>query len=238
MRHPVRTGVGITGAGLTRALALYGAWLAAAGVLAAVGFAGGGQPASARPVRSLVAAPVLAPASGAVTLPGGPAGPVSAPAASVGRELAGPAAFVPTTVVLPDGTSAPVVPVGLHPDGALVVPDDVGTVGWWTGGSRAGEPFGSVVVAGHVDSAARGIGVFAQLKHLEPGQVVQLEGPAMRARYRIASATLVPQARLAEDAGIFRVDGQPQLVLLTCGGAFDPARHRYQDNLVVIATPL
>jgi len=80
--------------------------------------------------------------------------------------------------------------------------------------------------------------VFAQLKRLEPGQVVQLEGAARRARYRIVSATLVPQARLAEDAGIFRVDGPPQLVLLTCGGAFDPARHRYQDNLVVIATPL
>jgi len=165
-------------------------------------------------------------------------GPASAPSASVGRELPAPAVFVPTTVVLPDGTSAPVVPVGLHPDGALVVPDDVGTVGWWTGGSRAGEPFGSVVVAGHVDSASRGIGVFAQLKRREPGQVVQLVDGARQIRYRIASATQVPQARLAEDAGIFRVDGEPQLVLVTCGGAFDPVRHRYQDNLVVIATPL
>jgi hypothetical protein len=156
----------------------------------------------------------------------------------VGRDLPGPAVFVPATLVLPDGTAAPVVPVGLHPDGALVVPDDVRTVGWWTGGSRAGEPFGSVVVAGHVDSAARGIGVFAQLKRLVPGQVVQLSDGARRARYRIASATRVPQARLAEDAGIFRVDGAAQLVLVTCGGAFDLARHRYQDNLVVIASPL
>ena len=60
----------------------------------------------------------------------------------------------------------------------------------------------------------------------------------VRARYRIISATQVPQARLAQDAGIFRVDGQPQLVLVTCGGAFDRVRHRYEDNLVVIATPL
>lgn len=225
-----------SGRGLTTALSLYGAWLAAAGVLGALGFGGGSQPAPA-PARSLSAAPVLAPDE---ALPGASAyhaaGP--APAASVGRDLPGPAVFVPTTVILPDGTSAPVVPVGLHPDGALVVPDDVGTVGWWTGGSRAGEPFGSVVVAGHVDSAARGIGVFVQLKRLVPGQVVQLAAGAEHARYRIASATLVPQARLAEDAGIFRVDGEPQLVLVTCGGAFDPARHRYQDNLVVIATPV
>jgi hypothetical protein len=185
------------------------------------------------------AAPAPAPSASAVlSLPRGPAAPAPAPSASVGRELPGPALFVPTTVVLPDGTSAPVVPVGLHPDGALVVPDDVRTVGWWTGGSRAGEPFGSVVVAGHVDSAARGIGVFAQLRGLVPGQVVQLADGVRRAGYRIVTATLVPQALLAEDAGIFRVDGEPRLVLVTCGGPFDPARHRYQDNLVVSATPL
>jgi hypothetical protein len=242
-----------SGAAMTRAPGFYGAWLAVAGVLAVVGFAGGTEPASGAPVRSLAPAPVIAPsllpspafwagvspaASAAVSPPRGPAAPASAPAASVGRELPAAAVFVPTTVVLPDGTSAPVVPVSLHPDGALVVPDDVRTVGWWTGGSRAGEPFGSVVVAGHVDSAARGIGVFAQLKRLEPGQVVRLEAAGRPARYRIVTATLVPQARLSEDAGIFRVDGEPQLVLLTCGGAFDPARHRYQDNLVVTATPL
>ena len=222
---------------MTAALGLYGAWLAAAGVLAAVGFGGGTQPASAAPARALSPAPVLAPEHAPIPAGGtGVGGP--APTASVGRELPGPAVFVPTSLVLPDGTSAPVVPVGLHPDGALVVPDDVRSVGWWTGGSRVGEPYGSVVVAGHVDSASRGIGVFAQLKRLVPGQVVQLADGSRSARYRIASATQVPQARLAEDAGIFRVDGEPQLVLITCGGAFDPVRHRYQDNLVVIATPL
>ena len=225
------------GRGATAALGLYGAWLATAGLLAAVGFGGGAQPASAAPARALTPAPVLAPEH--ASLPGGGTrGDAPAPTASVGRELPERTVFVPTTLVLPDGTSAPVVPVGLHPDGALVVPDEVRTVGWWTGGSRAGEPFGSVVVAGHVDSATRGIGVFAQLKRLVPGQVVRLADGARSARYRIASATQVPQARLAEDAGIFRVDGEPQLVLVTCGGAFDPGRHRYQDNLVVIATPL
>ena len=225
------------GSGATVAVGVYGAWLATAGVLGAVGFGGGTQPASVAPARALTPAPVLVPHDGPFPS-GGAARMAPAPTASVGRELPERPVFVPTTVVLPDGTSAPVVPVGLHPDGALVVPDDVRSVGWWTGGARAGEPYGSVVVAGHVDSAARGIGVFAQLKRLVPGQIVQLAAGARSASYRIASATQVPQARLAEDAGIFRVDGEPQPVLVTCGGAFDPARHRYQDNLVVIATPL
>jgi Sortase domain len=238
------------GGALLAVLALYGLALAATGVLGAIGAIGfGGAVASTsaslgegglgRPVQT---APLLPPgnatASGPATSPGVlPA--ASLPAASAGTDIpARPAVFVPARVVLPDGTSAPVVPVGLHDDGSLVIPDDVRTVGWWTGGSKAGEAYGSVVIAGHVDSAIRGIGVFAQLRHLSPGQVVGLVAGAQQARYRIISATQVPQAQISQDAGIFAVDGDPRLVLITCGGPFDPVRHRYQDNLVVVATPL
>jgi hypothetical protein len=224
-------------------LSLYGGVLALTGVLVAVGFGAGPAEAASRQGalgRPVGSAPVV-PADGGVgggvsgTAPSLPA----VPSASVGRELpARPAVFAPTRVVLPDGTAAPIVPVGLHPDGALVIPEDVGTVGWWTGGSEAGEAFGSVVVAGHVDSAERGIGVFAALRRLTPGQVVELDGDGHQQSYRIISATRVPQAEISSRAGIFSVDGEPRLVLVTCGGPFDRQRHRYQDNLVVVATPL
>ena len=228
------------------AVGLYGVVMAVAGVIAATGAGGtasaaaqAGDPVTGRPVGL---APVVAPQPGAgrsKAPSGGSPAPTSVPSAAVGPDIpARPAVFTPTRLVLPDGTPAPVVPVGLHPDGALVIPDDVRTVGWWTGGSKAGEAFGSVVVAGHVDSAVRGIGVFAQLKRLVPGQVVELDARGQAQRYRIVSALRVPQARLAQDAGIFRVDGPPQLVLITCGGAFDRDRHRYQDNLVVLASPV
>jgi hypothetical protein len=234
---------GAGGGGLVLVLlGVYGAVLALTGVLAAVGFGAGRAEAASLPVgalgRPVAPAPVL-PADGSAA--GSGAGPPQSvvPSASVGRELpARPAVFAPTRVVLPDGSAAPVVPVGLHPDGALVIPEDVRTVGWWTGGSEAGEAFGSVVVAGHVDSAAQGIGVFAALRRLTPGQVVELEGDARALRYRITSATQVPQAEISSRAGIFSVDGEPRLVLVTCGGPFDRERHRYQDNLVVVATPL
>jgi hypothetical protein len=29
----------------------------------------------------------------------------------------------------------------------------------------------------------------------------------------------------------------PRLILVTCGGPFDQARHRYRDNLIVYAVP-
>jgi Sortase domain len=231
---------------LLAVLALYGIALVATGVLGAIGFgvattstaASESEGGFGRPVQT---APVLSP--GAPTGPG--SGPtiglpgVDPPTASLGTDVpARPAVFVPRRVVLPDGTTAPVVPAGLRNDGSLVIPDDVRTVGWWTGGSEAGEAYGSVVLAGHVDSATRGIGVFAELRHLVPGQVVAVGGGAQRARYRIITATQVPQAQISKDAGIFAVDGEPRLVLITCGGPFDPVRHRYQDNLVVVATPL
>lgn len=224
---------------------VYGVSLAVAGVLAVTSVPSGGRAAStaeALPAgRRVAPAPVVVPRPGAGTQAGapGPAPSGAVPTAVEGTDIpARPVVFTPTRLVLPDGTAAPVVPVGLHTDGALVIPDDVRTVGWWTGGSKAGEAFGSVVVAGHVDSAVRGIGVFAELKHLVSGQVIELDAGGQRQRYRIESVTQVPQARIAQDAGIFRVDGAPQLVLITCGGAFDRARHRYQDNLVVIASPV
>jgi Sortase domain len=240
---------GVRGAGgrlVVVLLGAYGVVLALTGVLTAAGLGAGPARAASlrdgtlgRPVAPAPVVPVAPPtATGGSKETGGP--PASAlPSASQGREIpAEPAVFRPTRVVLPDGTPAPVVPVGLHDDGALAIPDDVHTVGWWTGGSKAGEAFGSVVVAGHVDSAAQGIGVFAALRRLIRGQVVELDGGAHALRYRIISAIQVPQAEISSRAGIFSVDGEPRLVLVTCGGPFDRQRHRYQDNLVVVATPL
>jgi hypothetical protein len=36
---------------------------------------------------------------------------------------------------------------------------------------------------------------------------------------------------------IFSRRGRPRLVLVTCGGPFDPSIGRYRDNVVVTAVP-
>jgi hypothetical protein len=223
-------------------------FLASAGAAAiAAGFLGVPSPA----LRLLVPSAAAASVRGAVLRPApivaparkpGPATPVSAgavQAAAVSRayDLAS-SAFRPTRLVLPGGRSAPVSAVGLHDDDdSLVIPEDPQVVGWWTGGSRPGDPFGSVVVAGHVDSASRGIGVLASLAGIRAGQVVALTADGRTVRYTVVSAGLVPQAQLSRTNGLFRRDGEAQLVLITCGGAFDPVRHRYADNFVVVARP-
>jgi len=185
-------------------------------------------------VQVLHAAPVVAPSAGA----GRAGGRLTAPAATESPAIdVGPVPFRPTRLLLPGGVSAPVATVGLHDDGSLVVPVDPRVVGWWTGGSLAGEAYGSTVLAGHVDSASRGIGVLAALPGLRPGEVVELTAGVRSARYRVVSATLVPQAQLSRTGGVFRTDGAAQLVLITCGGPFDPVHHRYADNYVVVARP-
>lgn len=187
--------------------------------------------------RELAAAPVLDPgvAHGADRS----AMPSTAPPAGLGRtapEQVRP--FRPRQVVLPSGHGAPVLPVSVRSDGSLVVPDDPRKVGWWDGGALVGDPYGSVVIAGHVDSARYGVGVLAGLRATEVGQVLQVRAGTRVMRYRIVSRTQVRQARLARDTDIFRRDVAPRLVVITCGGPFNAVTHRYRDNLVVVATPL
>jgi hypothetical protein len=127
---------------------------------------------------------------------------------------------------------------GTGSSGALLVPDDIGKAGWWTGGSRLGDPFGSIVVAAHVDSFTQGVGQFSELLQVDPGDVVQLESKGLREQFRVVWAHLVPKSSLADDAAAFTPLGQGRLVLITCGGPYDTGLGGYQDNMVVVGVPV
>ena len=145
------------------------------------------------------------------------------------------AGTVPGSVTLP-GATAPVVPVATGPDGALVVPDPPTTVGWWAPGALAGAASGTTVLAGHVDSAAAGLGTFALLRDLAVGDRVVLTGADGRApAYRVTGRRQLGKAALPAD--LFAGGGPPRLVLITCGGRFDRTTRHYTDNVLVYAEP-
>ena len=224
--------------GVLVALAVYAAATATAGLALALAPARAPSPAGSpadgtagRPVRAVAAVP------GAVPGTGGPPPPADAAPARVGTG-GGQTSFRPLELLLPAGVAAPVRDSGLHADGTLVIPDDPATVGWWDGGALAGDPYGSVVLAGHVDSARYGLGVMARLRTLRSGDVVQVRAGAAVRRYRVTARRSLPQAELAARSDAFRQDVAGRLVLITCGGTFDAVRHRYQDNLIVYAEPL
>jgi LPXTG-site transpeptidase (sortase) family protein len=145
--------------------------------------------------------------------------------------------FVPELLILPGNARAGVAPAATV-DGQLKVPEDVDHVGWWDGSAYAGDPFGSTVIAGHVDSDTEGIGFFVRLLRVKKGDVVTLRAGPRRLSYRIFEVRTVDRQALATDSEAFDQSGRHRLVLITCTGSFRRDRGGYESNLVVIGRPL
>ena len=145
--------------------------------------------------------------------------------------------FVPASVELPGGARAGVEPAETV-DGELVVPENVRHVGWWDGSAEAGDPFGSTVIAGHVDSATEGLGFFARLRVIRRDEVVTVRGGGHRARYRVTSVQTVAKDALAASGAALDQEGGHRLVLITCAGSYRAERGGYDSNLVVTAEPV
>lgn len=131
---------------------------------------------------------------------------------------------------------APVDPMAALPDGQLMIPSDAQRVGWWSAGSAPGDPFGSVVLVGHLDTPKGGLGVFYHLLNLTAGQrLVVKDSTGHSHTYTVVSREQV--ARTSLPASLFSRGGPPRLVLITCGGNYDRVHHRYDDNTIVVAAP-
>ena len=145
--------------------------------------------------------------------------------------------FVPRQIELPSGHSAVVEPEQTV-NGVLQVPDDIQHVGWWGGSAYAGDPFGSTVIAGHVDSRLQGLGFLAELLIMQVGDLITLRTDTHTLTYRVVSATLVNKEALASDNQALDQRGPHRLVLITCSGQWHPEMRSYASNLVVVADPV
>jgi len=131
--------------------------------------------------------------------------------------------------------SADVVPVGVTDDGQLEIPDEH-HVGWYRWGSAPGAP-GSTVLAAHVNWHHVD-GPFVLLREIAPGDIVTvtLDTGATRT-YEVVERQQYPKLALPMDR-IWTSAGPESLVLITCGGSFNPDIHRYRDNIVAFAVPV
>ncbi len=144
----------------------------------------------------------------------------------------------PRSLLLPSGRTVAIDAVGTTPDGLLDVPPDVAVAGWWDGGARLGDPFGSVLVAAHVDSRTQGLGPFAELLEVDPGARLRLESAGLRQSFEVRSRRLVPQGSLVDDSWLFDASGPVRLTLVTCAPPYVASRGGYQNLAVVTAVPL
>lgn len=160
-------------------------------------------------------------------LPG--ANPTAPTAARVG--------MTPVLLTLPGNLGeADVVPVGALSTGDLQIPADPAVVGWWAAGAAPGDPAGTVVMAGHLDSKEYGLGFFARLAQLQIGQTITVTDCAgHRTRYAVSSRSEVAKSALPAD--LFTAGSPGRLVLITCGGSFSRANH-YADNVIITGVPV
>lgn len=168
-----------------------------------------------------------------------PSPPYTSAAGSAGTTTAPPHGGLPAAK--PASLSIPAIGVragsiadlGLTPGGELQVPPDATTVGWFTGAPSPGE-VGPAVLAAHVDYK-HVPGAFSKLKDLRSGELVRVG----RTDGRTAVFTVYRVDRYAKaDFPTDEVYGdttEPELRLITCGGAFDRSSGNYLDNVVAFA---
>ncbi|MEU8182155.1 class F sortase [Micromonospora sp. NPDC049044] len=191
----------------------------------------GSQPAEdvgAEEASTLAATPATPPAGGDATVP-----------VTTGDLPASADIVPPVRLVIPGiDVTATVNAVGINKrTNEFEVPPSVDQIGWYRYGPGLETDAGSVVVAGHVDSATQGKGAFFRLRELDQGDTLTATGSDGRERqYRVVAREEYAKTKIPLDR-YFARDGKPRLTLITCGGPFDAKARKYRDNIVVTAVP-
>jgi len=158
-----------------------------------------------------------------------PAAPVGFPEAELGPR--------PTTLTIDSLgiADAPVIGVGVEPTGAMEVPP-ADQVGWYRYSPTPGQA-GSSILAAHIAYDGDD-GVFVRLADVEPGAEIEVtDDEGLTRSYRVETVDQYDKTQLPDDI-VFARSGTERLVLVTCGGRFDPTARSYDDNVVVVATPV
>ena len=154
-------------------------------------------------------------------------------------------AFAPATQSpLPDRLTIPaigldmrVTALGLAPDGSMALNQRADTAAWYKFGAVPGQRDGAALIAAHVASAVDGVGPFSRLIDLHQGDMVTVtmsdgsEQPfTVVKRQRVSKQTV--------DYGAITSESPGMLILVTCGGTWDPKIRHYDDNVIVWAASL
>jgi len=169
-------------------------------------------------------------AAGVAALPA-PTGPIVAPPQSAApRPVAAPVSLTIPLI----GVQTRLITLGLTATGALQVPSTTSVAGWYTGSPRPGA-VGSSIIVGHIDSLT-GPGVFFRLSELTSGDKIYVRrADGTLVEFRVTSVQTYLKDRFPTEE-VYGPVPDPELRLITCGGAFDTATGHYLSNIVVYAT--
>jgi LPXTG-site transpeptidase (sortase) family protein len=170
------------------------------------------------------------PAAGVAALPA-PTGPIVAPPPPADpRPVPRPVSLTIPLI----GVKTQLITLGLTSSGALQVPSTTSVAGWYTDSPKPGA-IGSAIIVGHIDSVT-GPGVFYRLSELRAGDKVYVKrADGTLVEFRVTSVQTYLKDRFPTEA-VYGPTPDPELRLITCGGAFDYATRHYLSNIVVYAT--
>lgn len=146
-------------------------------------------------------------------------------------------AVLPSWVSIPSiGARSTLVQLGLNPDHTVQVPpvSQPLQAGWYKYSPAPGA-IGPAVILGHIDGDHQE-GIFWKLHEVQTGDTVQVgrvDGSTLT--FTVTKVDEVQKSTFPTDA-VYGNTTDPQLRLITCGGAFDAATHSYLDNVIVYAS--
>ena len=125
--------------------------------------------------------------------------------------------------------------VGVEPNGEMEIPGAT-EVGWYRWSASPGS-IGSSVLAAHIAYDGRD-GVFRNLDALAVGDQFEVHYDDATSRaFRVTERAQYDKEGLPFDR-VFARDGDPSVVLITCGGEFNRTLNSYDDNVVAYAEPV
>jgi Sortase domain len=130
----------------------------------------------------------------------------------------------------------PIVATTLDDAGLMALPDRPNKIGWYSYGPRPGARSGSAVLGGHIDSRRYGVGPLVGLRRLSRGDEIVVRTATDSVTFEVRSVRVISKRALPLNE-IFDRDGPPRLRIVSCGGAYLPAKGGYQDNIVITAVP-
>ena len=141
---------------------------------------------------------------------------------------------VPVSIDIPRlRVSSRLEDLGVDDDGVMEVPADPANAGWYVLGPSPGA-LGPAVVAGHV-TWNQSPAVFFRLTELRPGDVVHVtRTDGLVAVFEVSRVERYPKSAFPTDL-VFGALDHAGLRLITCGGDYEQASHRYSDNVVAFA---
>ncbi|GAB3911818.1 class F sortase [Kibdelosporangium lantanae] len=160
----------------------------------------------------------------------------TSPAATGSTGSTGDDRILPTSVEIPKiGAKSTLVEAGLDANRSIEVPpvDNPMQAAWYKFSQVPGDA-GPAILLGHVDGNKKP-GIFYKLHEVKVGDEILVgrrDGKTLK--FVTTKTEQVPKEKLPEDA-IYGTTTEPELRVITCGGAFDKAEHSYKDNIIVYA---